>query len=220
MKWLILCLSFFTIGNASCHERNNEIICQVIEKYVEQAPEAVLNSVGMLGRDLLEHGFDLSIYSPNGLRFATIPLWEGGAQCPLTVILYIWPSKKEVLTHNACQAYFASNIHSHPIDCALTVLQGEVTEHYFQRVEGFQERVVKETGKKTFFKHDQEVDFHPSTFIHQVVCESETEPLAITLHIYGRGSANEVFQEFRRCHSETTYLYVLEEDHTITERLW
>ncbi len=218
------------IENATQHQKNKAIFNSVIEKALQRYPtaETLLLHMGEIGEEARKNGLVLSAYSyvthpdTGELCFTAIPIWEGGERIPVTFFLYIWPSIGEALkTEKAIDnSYYASNMHSHPIPCAFTLLQGSITEYCYLQDKTHPLSPVREVGKKKFYIGEGDVDLNASPFIHQMVFEGEGKKPAITCHAYGKPTASQVMETFRRTHNEHVYLHLLSPDGQIVTRPW
>lgn len=219
------------VENEVQHKKNKDILAKVIEKMLLRYPEASEFSqhIGEIGKEALkEQGFSLSTYKykkhpdTGELCFVTLPMWEGRDRVPVTLFFYIWPSKEEALrTEKAIDnGYYASNIHSHPISCAFTVLQGSITQYEYTKDDSHLLMPVREVGKKKIHYGEQEVDLNEAPFIHQLVFEDDSKKPAITCHVYGKSTALEVMETFRRTRGEHVYLHVISKDGEIASRSW
>jgi hypothetical protein len=226
------------------HQKNKAIFAQVISQELghlanRSNPEItsfLSTHISEIADAAIQKGFDLSIYQykerPPYLVFTIIPLWEGrkamGREISLSFMLYAWPpediarkfdqsSRNMRSQGDPCHCYYASNIHEHPISCALTVLHGTVTQEIFKRVESMPYRVVRKVGEQVIKKGDSVIDDNSDSFIHRLVCRDIAGQTALTLHGYGAATAKEVENVFN---SQPAYLYVLEENGSITKRAW
>ncbi|MCB1181690.1 MAG: hypothetical protein KDK55_06715 [Chlamydiia bacterium] len=182
------------VKNLKTHKKNQKLFAEIIQAY---SNEEYFTHISQIGEQALnKKKIDLSSYQyerypkTKELCFVAVPLWEGKNQADVTYFLYIWPSKKEALKYNQ-NDYYATNVHSHPIPCALTVLQGAITEIIFAQTE---EGCIKKKDEKILHEGEMAIDLKKSPFIHQIVNEGDRR--AITLHAYGKKTVKEVRENF------------------------
>ena len=215
-KSLVLLLIIFFFGGIplfAFHQKNQEIFAEVIEDYLQrnEGTDEIYLQIGQIGKEILRRGFNLSAYTyrehseTHELCFTAVPIWEGGDRVPITFFLYIWPSKDEAAKRPILGGYWASNIHSHPIECAFTVVQRQITQYQFQQASNRSDKIVQKIDRQVFTKGEQEVDLNGSPFIHQMAFEGEGKQPAITLHAYGCTTAKGVRKIFADTGEECAY---------------
>jgi len=201
-KLLLLILLHVSIFAKECYiqdmvkHKENQKLLQTI---LSENPNEDINQIGAR---LLQRGFYTDAYAVPKLddetlvEFNCFTLWEGKTR-PVTYFVYVWPSKEY-----AESPYSASNIHSHPITCSFTVLQGSITQNNYEPIaEG--SKVVHKIGQKTFTIGTGDSDNANTPFIHRL-CNLESKT-CISLHAYGEPTAKKVMETFRETSSKHTY---------------
>lgn len=215
-------LPFHLQAQTSVHQANQKIWQHVMQKQIEQMegikPEEKARLLRQhlveLAQEAIKNGFDLSIYRERkeGPYFVyhTQSVWEGQNQhIPLTILLYIWPAERRTRQFN--NHYHASEIHDHPIPCALTVLQGTLNQESFILVPG-RNRVVRKVGEEELKPGQMILDEGDQSFIHRLVCRDAKAPFAISVHAYGAASFKEVGEIFQNTYTQHVYTHVLNSD--------
>lgn len=211
------------IQDLKLHRENQALFADLIDQQLESIdssrPAELLRFLNYhihdLGQLILQKGFDLSAYhystyrDPNlsYLYFTVTPIWEGKMYArrplPLTFFLYVWPSESLARQCNSIPNpqddrayYYASDIHSHPITCAFTVLRGRLIQETYSLI---QEHPVdiRKIDEQTFKEGEYCVDDHSGLFIHRLVSRQTGNP-TISLHAYGAGGAYEVIHLFQQ----------------------
>ena len=117
----------------------------------------------------------------------------------MTLFLYIWPGEEEALSQAPDNCFYCSNIHSHPIPCAVTVLRGSIDQITYQEVTGGCN--IRKIGEERLFPGRLIYDDQNEPFIHQMVSREKGEP-TVTLHAYGAPTARKVMDTFRETRSD------------------
>lgn len=230
------------------HQRNKALFAQLVNAELQQQPYYLSpqERALVLSRRLVQiahhafrMGFDLSAYhykenSPY-LTFAIIPIWEGKGvieqDIPLSFLLYIWPpehiakkraplNKEHPINEDFENCYYASNIHDHPISCALTVMRGSINQERFERVDGYPYKVVRKIGEDVIQPGQLVIDDNTNPFIHRLVCRDAKAWPTISLHGYGASTVGQVEKVFYDSYTEHSYFHVLEDNGVITSRRW
>ncbi len=228
--------------------QQNQLLCNEVVKSISQTlpssytpkerADALCLQLDTLARKLLDQGLDLRAYSyeqtPDSpyLQFARIPLWQGAydiqPEIPLTLFIYVWPPEhlaKQAAAINQpasdqdpLQNHYATNIHGHPLACALTVLKGTICQENYQALEGWPFRVVQKKDEEVMQVGMATFDDNQAPFIHRVLCRDQ-EP-AITLHGYGAATAQIVREIFISNQENYSYPYILQENGKLTYLAW
>ncbi len=210
---LTLFLFYWQIGNGSpIHEKNREIFAEIINKHLEEQKDLtpLFCNIDLIGKEALQSGLDLSCYTyrvdseTQALRYATFPLWDGKEGCGIIFLLYVWPSQEEALKCCNKDTRYKTNIHSHPIPCAYTVVLGEITELQYQRL-NFCDKSIQFCGKEVFHLGEKSVDLNQRPFIHQLLFEGEGRAPAITLHAYGCSSLESFSRILKATYDQHVY---------------
>lgn len=211
MKFLVIFLFFFSgqfgvccPGHCPGLEKNQKIFAELIENMLEtqQGASGFFVDIDSIGKEAVEKGLDFSCYQDSqSLSYQTFVLWEGKKRCSAVFLLYVWPSEEEALKYRF-QGY-KTNIHSHPFPCAYTVLLGEITE---RRYEQLPDRSIQLCGKQIFHVGEKAVDINKEPFIHQLLFEGKgTRRPAVTLHVYGCPSLEDLIRIYRETYAEHVY---------------
>lgn len=193
MKKLLFGLLFATslfgsecyIKDAEKHRHNQELLQAIIQR---EDDSNLTNRINQIGAELLKSGFSVDAYAiPNRASYKCFALWEGGT-IPVTFFVYVWPAEE------------GSNIHSHPISCAFTVLQGTLSQNTYELSAKNNVRLI---NSKTFQKGEGAIDDIKKPFIHQLT--NKTAEPCLSLHAYGEGSAEKVMQTFIKTSAKHTY---------------
>ncbi len=194
------------IQDEAKHKQNQQLLEKIIDEELATSKK-LSERINQIGTRLLQSGFHADAYAVPKLdqhsvvAFNCFTLWEGKSRSiPLTFFVYIWPSEEYALKH--LPAVYASNIHSHPIPCAFTVLQGAITQSNYEPVAAHS-KVVRLIDQQTFAVGTGEIDDSESLFIHQL--SNQGAKTCLTLHAYGEGSAKKVMETFRETGPEHTY---------------
>lgn len=189
---LLLFSIFCQIGDCCpIQERNQQIFCEVIKNRFQNQKDipSFFKEIDLIGQEALQKGFDLSCYQyhvdpcTNAPYYTSFPIWEGKTNCDLVFLIFVWPSEQEALKH--CEAsYYKTNIHSHPMPCAFTVMFGEITERCYERANLVDKSIIF-CGKNIFNFGEKSIDLNQESFIHQLLFEGNKNNFAITLHAYG-----------------------------------
>lgn len=215
----LLALVHLAAFDDSIHEKNKRIFSKVVESKLktsmspQQAASYLSAQLPSIAREAIEEGFNPYIYSYGqgtnrpGLYYKAYEIWEGGreqvpvisAEIPLSMFIYVWPPENLALKTNPQNNLYGSNIHSHPIPCAFTVLFGTITQ------ETYQNNPLRKVRAETIKSGEFRIDEGKVGFIHRLVCQSQGSLPAITLHAYGAASAEKLDQIFSETSKECTY---------------
>lgn len=220
MRFFFCILSFFYSQMDACppsHNNNQKIFAAVINYHLKEQNDisTFFYDIDLIGKEALGKGLDLSCYTysknfkTQALSYDDFLLWEGKE---IIFLLYVWPSQEEANKACAKDTSYKTNIHSHPIPCAFTVLQGEITEERYQRL-NFCNKLIQFCGKQIFYPQEKSVDGNPGLFIHQLFYEGKGSAPAITLHAYGCSS----FERFAQILKETRDQHVYPESCVVAE---
>ena len=230
------------------HQQNQRCCVQVMQEICEtfldsftpqQKRDMLSLHLGDIARKLIENGLDLNAYSydidanSSFLQFSKITLWEGGldshSEIPLALFIYVWPpehlAKKVAVSQHASsndprQNHYATNIHSHPLSCALTVLKGTICQENYQAIKGWPFNVAQKKDEEILREGMSTYDDNHSLFIHRIVCRNEGVEPAITLHAYGASTAKEVHNSFITFFNRSAYPYILSENGQLVYQAW
>ncbi len=204
------------------HQRNKEILASIIQEELstlnvtsDEKSRYLSNRIDQIARKLICRGFHKEAYQvpqinhQQAASFNCFALWEGASQTvdriPLTFFIYIWPSEKSSQHyHGGSYHSYQSNIHSHPISCALSVLCGSLTQRCFSRTDP-QNKVVKMVRTDIFNEGEGDIDDLKQPFVHQL-CNKDHEPMTLSLHAYGLASAEQVMNCFRETFAECSFI--------------
>lgn len=236
MKHLLCLLVFSVIAIAFRLEAQNDFIfSQVIEKFLAQpacpsSPNGkaqYLNErIDLIAKEAVRIGFALDVYQPNrnqqtaALHFSAKKVWEGKEKnIPLTFFVYAWPAESLALKIGGNDRNYCSSVHSHPISCALTVLRGSMVQENFIPVQGYPYNVAFKTDEEVLLEGSKVIDAQKESMIHRLVCRDQTFPYSLTLHAYGLGSQEEVWNVFRNTRIKCDYPYILHNDGTLCKEV-
>lgn len=188
-----------------CHESNQKIFAEVIERYLKSHPQTrdLFRNIDLIGKEALQKGLDLSCYTylrdplTGALGYTAVPLLEGNSNTNAIFLLYIWPPETEALKRSPNTSHHKTIIHSHPIPCAYTVLSGSITEYCYTH-QNASDKSIFCCGKHHFQLGEKSVDLNETQFIHQLVFENEGVAPAITLHVYGCSTVPSLRQIFEK----------------------
>lgn len=203
------------------HQKNKELLAAIIKEELYnlnlnsyEKSRYLSNRIRQIAQKCIDRGLSIEAYQvpeidfEKAASFKSFVLWEGAEQTidsvPLTFFIYIWPSEKNILQyHGLHYRSHKSNIHSHPISCALSVLSGSLTQRRFCCVNP-QSRTVQILQTDIFNVGEGDVDDLKEPFIHQLYNSSD-EPMSISLHAYGLSSEEEVRDCFEETFSECSF---------------
>jgi hypothetical protein len=222
------------IADIPKHESNQKLLKELLEQEfaaVTSPPDQaadLMTRISEIADTLLKRGFSADAYAVPAIdensivSFNCFALWEGeqnGRETPpLTFFAYVWPSEEFALQYRSdpLNSYYSSIIHSHPITCAFTVLQGTLIQKNYEQVAcRLSNRVVRLTGEATFHKLEASVDDLKNPFIHQLYGRGTGSTPAISLHVYGLPSEEQVMKSFKEMHHLHSYNHVLQKDGTV-----
>ncbi len=236
------------IQNLDAHQKNLSIFAQTIEQELSHLPlsfspqeraHSLRMNIVSIAQQVIHKGFNVSIYHYKEqlpyLAFSIISMWEGKSikdqEIPLSFILYVWPPEAIAKKHDQPSTmtkmkedphncYYASNIHDHPIPCALTVIEGTLNQETFSQLAGPPDRLVKKINEEILKPGSAIIDENQTPFIHRLVCRDPNQKASISLHGYGASSAADVENIFYKSYTQHTYFHVLEEDGSLTIKEW
>lgn len=205
------------------HQHNQQILSSILKKEMsglnntpKEKADYLSKKIREIGLKLLKNGFHTDAYAipqvnPNTMMaFNCFPLWEGERnnqeEIPLTFFVYVWPSEKIALRYNSNHPnnhFYGSNIHSHPIPCALAVLEGSLVQKSFERIKS-SEKIVRLIQEEIFSKGQGDVDDLQKPFIHQLYNKGPN-PITLSLHAYGLSSEQKVMDCFDETFSDCSY---------------
>lgn len=199
------------IKDPAKHASNQALLSNILEEelksFAQESPSEqashLTSRIMPIAKKLLKNGFQTDAYDvPEGvqdsiLAFYSFPLWEGNS-LPLTFFVYIWPSEDLALHYNASQSRYGTVIHSHPIPCAFTVLDGVLTQNTYELASG---RAVRFINEERFQEGTGDIDDLQKSFIHKLY--NKDSKLSLSLHAYALSSAEKV----RACFNETRSAY-------------
>jgi len=221
-----------SISDEIKHAGNQKILSAVLteelkpvqKRTAQEQAEYLTSRISEIAEKILKKGFAIDAYSnPKAdvdsiLAFDCFSLWEGESHdaIPLTFLVYVWPSEEYALQYNASHPrnrYYSSNIHSHPISCALAVLEGTMVQKNFELMAVHSvDRIVRQIGEETFQKGDGTVDDLSEPFIHQLYAKGNGAKPAISLHVYGLPSEEKVMASFQETSKSHSYSRIMEKD--------
>ncbi len=225
-------VKFCAISDQAKHASNQKILSAILDEELasisDRTPQnqaALLSSkIAEIAKKLLNKGFALDAYSnPKAdenslLSFDCFALWEGEGHgsIPLTFLVYVWPAEEYALQYNSSHprnTYYGSIIHSHPISCALAVLDGTMVQKNYELAASQPlERVVRLKDEEVFQKCEGAVDDLASPFIHQLYAKGSGSKPSLSLHVYGLPSEEKVMASFTETKASHSYNRVLKED--------
>lgn len=235
------------ILSASAHEKNQHLCSQFVNQFLfslpasytsEQRAHTLNLNLHILAKQLLDNGLDLKAYTyskiPDSsyLAFSRISLWEGAtiqSEIPLTLFIYVWPPEhiaKQIeennssLVKNPLAYHYATNIHGHPLPCALTLLKGSLCQENYQAVSGWAFHVAQKTDEEIFQVGTTTFDDNTTPFIHRVVCRDKGQEPAMSLHGYGASTAQAVVSTFVSERKNYSYSYILQENGDLIYQPW
>lgn len=202
----------------------DSVIYQVITELLKETPENstpldkakfLSHKIDCIGRRILQEGVSLAHYVPKRTPygeffFASTAIWEGiSLGIPLTFLIYAWPVESYALSINSRNRWHKSNIHRHPISCALTVLKGSLEEENYKPVSGYSFNAAKLECVKNLSPGCLNVDDDPQkNFIHRIISRDKDNQITWSLHAYGLASAQEVMSCFDRTFDDCQYTSV------------
>lgn len=210
------------IIDPSKHESNKKALRSILEKELSasKSPEdqarhlscRIKEIAKLFKANFLADAYGFPQLGPNSnVTFNRFTLWEGGndttPEIPLTFFAYVWPSKQFAQTCNPNERtpYYASCIHSHPIPCALAVLQGTFVQRNYEHVAtDAKGKYVRFKNEEIFKEGDGDIDDLKKSFIHRVHGNGPDQ-ICISLHAYGLPSAAKVMESFERTRSECSF---------------
>lgn len=232
----LTCTSFLDADFKNCyikdrtkHETNQKLLEAILEQELASDPSKdpscqarnLMARITQIGSALLEHGFATEAYEMPELdcnsivTFNCFTLWEGdnnpSGSIPLTLFVYVWPSEEVALKYNPRlqNHYYGSNIHSHPITCAFTVLQGDLVQNNYQPIPSHPDsQAVQLTCQELFRKGTGDIDDLKQLFIHQLYNQGHCSRVSLSLHAYGLPSKEKVMNCFRETSLQCSYSLV------------
>ncbi len=225
-------VKYCSIADEAKHLENQKILGAIIEKELgpvqkksaEEKAVYLSSRVSEIGHQMLKRGFAIEAYgNPKAdegslLAFDRFALWEGETHgsLPLTFFVYAWPSEEYALQYNASHPrnrYYSSCIHSHPISCALAVLEGTMTQKNYELIAAHSiDRVVRQIGEEVFQRGDGAVDDLSESFIHQLYAKGNGSKPALSLHVYGLPTEEKVMASFEETSAAHSYNRVMGKD--------
>lgn len=168
--------------------------------------------ISQIGQELIKQGFWVDAYQipdcdqNTVLSYNCFELWEGRL-VPLTFFVYAWPSKDEALKCNAdsLNKRYCTAIHSHPIPCAFTVLDGILTQSIYESIPGYGDKKVRMISQERFEPGVGDVDELQDSFIHKLSNEESNPKICLSLHAYGLPTVQKVMSCFRETWGERVY---------------
>src|SRR5262249_31900928 len=140
----------------------------------------------------------------HGLIFQSFPIWEGKIQgIPLTFFIYAWPSERTALGLNPSNRWYCSNIHRHPIPCALTILKGSLVQETYQEVQ--EKGVASFKEAESLYEGATVVDDLKEQMIHRLICRDDLGACCLSLHAHSLSSAKEVWDCFSKTFHDSSY---------------
>lgn len=209
------------VKDSGKHQRNKEMLASIIQEELsnlnltsDEKSRYLSNRIHQIAQKLICRGFHREAYQVPQINqyqaasFNCFALWEGASQTvdavPLTFFVYIWPSEKSSQFYHGRHDSHKSNIHSHPISCALSVLYGSLTQRRFCCIDP-QSKVVRMLRTDIFKMGQGDIDDLKQPFIHQL-CNKGNEPMALSLHAYGLASEEQVMNCFEETFAESSFL--------------
>jgi len=226
-------VKFCAISDLAKHEANQKLLNSIIKqelaalgpkKTAAEQANYLSHRITQIANALLKDGFATDAYKNPQLEvnsvvsFDCFPLWEGenNQSIPLTFFVYVWPSEEFALQSNSSNPgniYYGSIIHSHPIPCALAVLDGTLIQRNYELVASDSiDRVVRLTDEDVFQKCEGAVDDLSEPFIHQIYAKDSGSKPTLSLHVYGLPSQEKVMASFKETSSSHSYSRVLQKD--------
>lgn len=217
------------ISDQAKHEKNSKILAQILDEEIANISQFdgtiqslyLFSRIDKIAKKLLERGFSQDAYQLPEINdhyivsFTRLPVWEGGKNAknniPITFFFYLWPNEEyalKFLASSAVNSKYASIIHSHPIYCAFTVLDGSLVQRNFEEVDE-KSRTVSLIDQEILHVGDGTFDDLRNSMIHQIVNKGD-HPLAISLHAYGLPTAKKVVDSFYEEMPRCAYYNVLE----------
>lgn len=210
-------LTLFLLLNLSVLAGSEPVLIKVIEEFLEKKNEStpvekaryISTQLDLIGKEALNRGMDLSNYKiavsvTGALSFHMYPVWEGQDYgIPLTLFIYVWPAEGMALKIDPYSKWYASDIHSHPIDCSLTVLRGALVQENYAAIA--HSKKVKLTDSECLIEGALTCDFLDRSSIHRLVCRDPLGEPAVSLHAYGLATAQEVHDCFRNTYEECSF---------------
>ncbi|MBS3904036.1 MAG: hypothetical protein KGZ39_01765 [Simkania sp.] len=220
-------LRYCLVVDASKHEANQKILKDILEqelasfnteKTVADKADYLLGRVAQIAHALLRNGFSSDAYGLPDIDESSIAayqrfaLWEGAQNgvesIPLTFFAYVWPSSEFALQYNPtdpCNCRYLTLIHSHPISCSFSVLQGTLIQKNYELVDRV-DRMVRLISEESFQELGGSIDrLTGPIFIHQLHGAGGFAP-AVSLHAYGLATAEEVVRCF--CETRSFHSYI------------
>lgn len=226
----LLCL--LTVTNLSAFQ--DPVLSEVIVEHLATMPKdstpqqkafLLTHQIDRIAQEALKRGMDISSYESSlinrqgATRFIACPVWEGGTEgIPLTFFIYAWPNEQKSLRSDPLNKKYASCVHSHGLTCALTVLKGTLIQENYEKVAGYDFNVAKKLDETLMHPGDKEVDDLTSPFVHRIVNRDPSEEDSYSMHVYGEGSAEDVWRRHDETHRQCVYLYILKDDGTVQRR--
>lgn len=213
------------IADLSKHETNQRILKAVLEEEIDllhanrsvDKAHDLAQRISQIAQALSAKGFSSDAYQVPALdqnsivSFNCFVLWEGeqntGESIPLTFFVYLWPSEELAQRYysESWNNYYTTNIHSHPIPCALATLEGTLIQKNYELVDPVK-RTVRLVNEESFKKYEASVDDLNAPFIHQVYSKGSGNALAVSLHAYGLPTEKQVMEAFKVNHDLHSYI--------------
>jgi hypothetical protein len=224
MKNLIACLCFIYLGflhadsNSGIldlvkHARNQSICNQVMSQHLtllhsfspQKQAKQISRQVNRIAQELLAEGLDLTVYSygttpTHSVFFSAHSLWEGQSvepSIPLSLLIYAWPPENYAKQCHSPYLSYSTPVHSHPISCAFTVLQGTLLQELFLPQLPLEIKKAKKIKEEILSSGQVTIDEPSSFFAHRMVCQDQGKKTALSLHAYGAAKAADVQEIFR-----------------------
>lgn len=220
-------------------KKNREIFDALLKEALEsisrlssrEKAKSLSVRIGQIAKKALERGFDPTLYTYNVIQksgylaFSTHPLWEGQDKVPVTFRIYVWPSESEAKSRDRIagdreNGFYRSNIHSHPIACALTVIEGSVLQRTFVREDNSLPSAARLLEEKTLHLDEGEFDEADQPFIHQILCNDSRKKADVTLHCYHAPTEKSVDQIFSSTFREHSYTYTIDKNGHYQKEAW
>jgi hypothetical protein len=223
------------VTDAAKHQANQQILKTMIEEELSTIDSNMttadqvhylITKVPKIAGSLLKKGFFLDAYGVpvidehSIVSFNRFTLWEGEKNSreslPVTFFAYAWPSEEFAIHYHPpgpLNAKYSSAIHSHPIFCSFSVLEGTLFQKNYELVLSHpMKRTVSLSSEEIFQEGAGSVDYLDQPFIHQLCARGTGSKPTISLHAYGRSSAEKVVQTFQETRSVHFYHHVLQKD--------
>lgn len=201
------------IKDQNKHANNQKLLKTIIDEELATHGQSMQASekanflairISLIAKELIKKGFSAEAYaipylnSGSIVTFDCFTLWEGEKDAiPLSFYMYIWPPVELALRYqdkNAPHCY-ASIIHSHPIPCAFSVLQGTLIQKKYEVVDRSRKH-VRCVSLELFDLGKGEYDDLKQLSIHKLYTKGT---VCLSLHAYGVKSSEDI----SKCFGET-----------------